>query len=163
MNIFVLDRDPEVAAQYACDKHVVKMILETAQLLCGVYEENYYCDKCGEVPYKRTHYNHPCAIWARSSLENFNWLIRHGLALSREYTKRYGKTHKSERVIMYCAWHSPGIESLGLTEFAQAMPEAYKMDDAVEAYRLYYMKEKNTFAKWAKVPTPIWWEKGVSN
>ena len=84
MNIFVLDYNPKRAAQMQCDKHVVKMPLETAQILCSAFEP-------GTAPYKRTHYNHPCSVWGRESKVNYKWLIEHGLALSDEYTYRYGK------------------------------------------------------------------------
>ncbi|MEK6880308.1 MAG: pyrimidine dimer DNA glycosylase/endonuclease V, partial [Nanoarchaeota archaeon] len=93
MNIFVLDKDPKIAAQYLCDKHIVKMILESAQLLCSQFE----CD----APYKKTHYNHPCSIWTRTSKENYLWLIEHSLEMGLEYTKRYNKTHKSIKVIRW--------------------------------------------------------------
>ena len=148
MNIFVLDRVPRQAARYACNKHVVKMILETAQLLCTAYPEGYSCDSCGEVPYKRTHYNHPCGKWARESLSNFDWLVEHGLELCRDYTIRYGRHHKSGAVIEYCGYHMPEIPDLGLTSFAQAMPDEYKSVDAVAAYRAYYRNEKSGFATW---------------
>lgn len=95
MNIFILSKDPIIAAQMQCDKHVVKMILETAQLLCSPFEK-------GEAPYKRSHFNHPSAIWTRENKSNYEWLITHGLALCEEYTFRYGKEHKSKQVILWC-------------------------------------------------------------
>ena len=95
LNIFVLHKNPQLAAQYQCDKHVVKMILETAQLLCSPYVP-------GVAPYRRTHYNHPCAKWTRESQSNYFWLGIHGLALADEYTYRYGKIHKSVDVIKWC-------------------------------------------------------------
>ena len=95
MNIFVLDYNPTRAAKMQCDKHVVKMALETAQLLCTAFPG-------GTAPYKLTHFNHPCAIWCRESLKNYNWLIDHGIALCDEYQHRYGKTHKSKEVILWC-------------------------------------------------------------
>ena len=93
MNIFTVDHDPTVAAQQLCDKHVVKMPLETAQMLCSAF------DPLDLAPYKRVHYNHPCTQWARQSEANFDWLVTHGLALCAEYTKRYGSDmiqHASE-------------------------------------------------------------------
>ena len=87
MNIFVLDLDPVKAARYQCNKHVVKMVLETAQLLCAPFEP-------GVAPYKRSHFNHPSSIWTRSSLSNYHWLIVHGMALCDEYEYRYSKIHK---------------------------------------------------------------------
>jgi hypothetical protein len=155
MNIFVLDNCPEFAAKYQCDKHVVKMVLETAQLLCSAHET---------APYKRTHYNHPCAIWTRSSMGNYDWLVRHGLALAREYTFRYNKIHKSTEVIEWAMLNKPNILDLGLLPFAQAMPDQYKNpDDAVSAYRNYYMNEKARIATWTKTETPYWYVVEVLN
>lgn len=155
MNIFVLDNCPEFAAKYQCDKHVVKMVLETAQLLCSAHET---------APYKRTHYNHPCAIWTRSSMSNYDWLVRHGLALAREYTFRYNKIHKSTEVIEWAWQNKPNILDLGLLPFAQAMPDQYKNpNDAVSAYRNYYMNEKARIATWTKTETPYWYVVEVFN
>ena len=92
MNIFILDQDPVKSAQFQCNKHVVKMCLETAQLLCSVFPS-------GLAPYKRTHYNHPCAKWARDSWCNYMWLISHGHALCNEYEYRYNKIHKCQEII----------------------------------------------------------------
>ena len=78
MNIFVLDENPQVAAQMHNDKHVVKMILETAQLLCGVH---HMVGGDYDIPYKLSHKNHPCAIWVRQCIENYIWLCDLGLSL----------------------------------------------------------------------------------
>lgn len=145
MNIFVLSRDPLEAARMQCDKHVVKMIIETAQMLCTV----------GVGQYKKTHINHPCTVWASKSLSNFNWLKIHGLELCREYTYRYGKIHKSEDVII-STLPADDMADVGLTPFALAMPEEFKCDDPVEAYRLYYHTKRH-FAKWTKRGVPAWW------
>ena len=149
MNIFVLDENPAVAATYACDKHVVKMILESAQMLCSVQPE-------GTAPYKRSFYNHPCTKWVRASVANYDWLIEHARALCTEYTRRYGKVHKSEKVIDWCDANRPELPDVGLTPFAQAMPEDYKNEDAVEAYRTYYRNDKRRFATWKDVDPPTW-------
>ena len=149
MNIFVLDNNPHVAAMYACDKHVVKMILESAQMLCSVQPE-------GTAPYKRSFYNHPCTKWVRASSANYDWLIEHARALCTEYSRRYGKVHKSEKVIDWCDANRPELPDVGLTPFAQAMPEDYKNEDAVEAYRTYYRNDKRRFATWKDVDPPTW-------
>ena len=88
MNIFYLHSDPVVAAQKQYNKHVVKMILESAQLLCSAH---HMLDSEIDVPYKLTHKNHPSAVWTRQSKQNYAWLYFHMLALGDEYTKRYGK------------------------------------------------------------------------
>ena len=153
MNIFVLSEDPIIAAQMQCNKHVVKMILETAQMLCTVARQNGHHN----APYRATHAKHPCTIWASQSRENWTWLVAHGLSMCGEYTRRYGKTHKSESVIRWCARQPHSFTHQGLTPFAQAMPSKYKNDCAVTAYRSYYHGEKSDFAKWAHCPTPDWW------
>lgn len=96
MNIFATDKDPVKSAAYLDDKRVVKMCLETAQLLCGAINV-----VAGEqvTPYKTSHKNHPCSIWTRQTLSNWMWLYRHGKALAAEYTARYGKTHKCEAIM----------------------------------------------------------------
>ena len=158
MNIFVLDLDPVKAARYQCNKHVVKMVLETAQLLCAPFEP-------GVAPYKRSHFNHPSSIWTRSSLSNYHWLVAHGIALCDEYEHRYNKIHKSRAVIEWCKDNVQllGLPDAGLTEFAQAMPDECKRPHVVEAYRTYYLNNKFEFAKWPEDRIPDWWNKGVSN
>jgi hypothetical protein len=152
MNIFILDECPVKSAVHQCDKHVVKMCLETAQMLCAAFEQ-------GEAPYRRTHYNHPCTVWARTSPENYEWLLRHGFALCGEYYQRYGKHHKCLDIITWCAGNMDKIEfpENGLTPFAQAMPDEYKNEDPVTAYRSYYLGDKAYMATW-KQNKPEWWE-----
>ena len=150
MNIFVLNVDPVAAAQEQCDAHVIKMTLETAQLLCSAFPENH-------APYRRTHYNHPCSVWTRQTEGNFLWLAEHGLALADEYAFRYGKVHKSREVIDWCLQNRPSLPS-GRTEFVQAMPDELKRPDPVEAYQIFYVERKRTFAKWNKNRSaPAWW------
>ena len=151
MNIFVLDKDPEIAAQMACDKHVVKMIVETAQMLCTVATHHSH-----EVPYRATHKHHPCTVWAGESRDNWDWLLVYGYALCNEYTKRYGKTHKCLKVIDHCARLDIKFNKQQLTPFAQAMPQEYRNDNAITAYRDYYRGEKSSFATW-KTEIPDWW------
>lgn len=153
MNIFVLDLDPVIAARSQADKHVTKMVLESAQLLCSAFP-------AGAAPYRRTHYNHPCSVWTRASYDNFVWLIDHGMALGNEFHHRYGKHHASYEVLRWC-WKNVGdadLPDIGLTPFAQAMPGEYKRTDPVEAYRGYYRGAKADIATWNKGrPAPSWW------
>ena len=155
MNIFVLDNDPVIAAQMACQKHITKLSLESAQLLCSVFEPKH------GVPYKRTHYNHPCSIWARTSKQNYEWLITHAYALTTEYTKSYDKRHKCVNVINWCKenYHLLNLPDTNLTPFALAMPEQYKVPgDAVASYRAYYKGDKAGFSKWTHGrQQPYWW------
>ena len=151
MNIFVLHNNPTTAAQHACDKHVVKMILESAQMLCTVAHANNFA-----APYKAGFKHHPCTIWVGQTKQNWDWLIDHALALCAEYTKRYGKVHKSQQHIEWCQSLPIDLPDTGLTPFAQAMPEQYKNPCAVTAYRAYYHGEKARFATW-KTKAPDWW------
>ena len=152
MNIFLLDTDTKKCAQYHCDKHVVKMILETAQLLCGVH-----WIVGNEAPYKLSHRNHPCAIWTRESLSNYLYLCDLGFELCKEYTYRYGKRHKSQDIIEWCLVNKPNIEDKGFTEPARAMPDEYKVSSVVESYRNYYIGEKSSIAVWKYRETPEWY------
>ena len=152
MNIFYLSHDPDEAARVMYNKHVVKMILETAQLLCGVHHMT-----GGEAPYGLSHKNHPCSIWARECIENYVWLCDLGIELCKEYTHRYGKRHKSQEIIEWCMVNHPNIEEKGdLTEFRLAMPDECKIGDAVESYREYYNVFKKGFAKWKNREVPYW-------
>ena len=151
MNIFVLDEDVKKSARYLVDRHCVKMVLEHAQMLCSPFEK-------GDAPYRRTHYNHPCNVWARSSKQNYEWLLNYTKEMFDEYTRRYNKIHKSQRVMEWCSenYHKLDLPNKGLTPFVQAMPDKYKHKDAVVAYRKYYMGDKRHIAQW-KTKTPEWW------
>ena len=153
MNIFILDYDVKKCAKYHVDKHVVKMILETAQLLCGVHWV-----ANSEAPYKLSHKNHPCSIWARESLTNYLYLCELGLELCYEYTYRYGKKHKSQQVIEWCIENKPNIKDIGFTEPAKAMPDEYKVKSVVESYRNYYREAKSGFANWKNREMPEWFD-----
>jgi hypothetical protein len=153
VNVFALSRDPREAARWAIDRHVVKMTLETAQILATVSWQH----GC-PAPYRPTHAKHPCVLWAAETSDNFRWLVEHGLALAAEYERRYGKTHKSAAVIAEIASSGVRPAKLGLTDFAQAMPEHYRGPDSVAAYRAYYRGDKAPFATWkAPAEPPPWW------
>lgn len=154
MNIFFLDFDTKKCAEYHCDKHVVKMILETAQLLCGSH--HMVNNPISDIPYKLSHKNHPCAIWVRESLSNYLYLCDLGLELCKEYTYRYGKRHKSQDIIEWCLSNKPLIKDIGFTTPPKAMPDEYKVDDVIESYRNYYIGAKKEFAKWKNREIPQW-------
>jgi hypothetical protein len=163
MNIFFLDTDVTKNAQYHVDKHVVKMILETAQLLCSVQHLNGNVSN-EQIPYKMTHKNHPCAIWARETLPNYLYLCELGLALGEEYTYRYGKTHKSVEVIKWCLTNKPNIPDTEFTCPPLAMPDEFKtisncypITSAVMSYRNYYKGAKSDLASWKKRDVPTWY------
>ena len=153
MNIFVLDSDPEIAASYMCDKHVIKMLLESYQLLSTCCR--FFGDTNTEL-YRSTHINHPSSKWIRESKDNYLWLKTHAEALQREYYNRYTKYHASHLRCSKAVKTPPeGIPDIGLTKFALAMPDKYKSDDPIHSYRLYYIREKARFARWttpSKVP-----------
>jgi hypothetical protein len=147
MNIFYLCRDVKKCAMYHCDRHVVKMILETCQLLCtAIWLAG------GQAHCKPTHKNHPSAIWARTNKENWIWLRSLGLALCEEYTFRYGKTHKLQSVIEDLK--VPDIPDGDFIEPFLAMPEEYKTEDALESYRKYYFYGKAHLHSWKKREVP---------
>jgi hypothetical protein len=157
MNIFYLDRDPVIAAQMMCDKHVVKMILESAQMLSTthrVLDGDQVCDSKGL--YKMSHKNHPSTIWARACDENYDWLWLHMDALMNEYTYRYSKRHATERLTHYLWEHPQDLPQGKFTDPPQCMPDHCKNDDTVRAYQTYYIVEKSDFAKWKRRAKPEW-------
>lgn len=144
MNIFFLSLNPEEAAKLHCDKHVVKMIIETAQLL---YSAHWVLNPEGlhEKAYKLAHKNHPCSIWVRQSITNYMWLSSLGWWLCKEYQYRYGenKEHKTQNHIEWLIEHPPkSIPNLGFSKPAQAMPDEYKREDTIEAYKTFYIESK---------------------
>ena len=147
MNIFILDTNPEIAAAYHADKHLSKMVLESAQMLSTVLDG----------PYRPTHANHPCTLWVGRSRANAEWLWHLADMLNLEYRGRYNKSadHKSWGVIAALTGKIKTLPDRGLTPFAQAMPEEYKDQDAVTAYRTYYRSKP--FVNWAKGTIPEWW------
>ena len=159
MNIFYFYKSPTLSAQAQPDKMLVKMPLETAQMLCTAHREldgNEYADEQGL--YQRAYWNHPCTIWARESSANYWWLYSHFIALGSEYTYRYGKIHKSIRELWKPLFKIPDNITKGkLTPLAQAMPEEYKDENPITAYRNYCINEKH-YAKWERGrDKPSWW------
>ena len=151
MNIFYLDKDIERCARYHCDKHVVKMILESAQILCTVLWMHQI-----EAPYSPTHRHHPCVIWANQSLSNWCWLRELASALNNEYKYRFNhtKNHKSYDVILTLP--IPPLADLGVTTMPQALPEEFRQANPVMAYRQYYVFRKAHLARWTKRSIPRW-------
>jgi hypothetical protein len=159
MNIFVLDLNIQTCAAYHADQHVIKMVLESAQMLCTVLHVNGI-----PAPYKPTHMRHPCTLWAGSSLANWKWLRALALCLNDEYRYRFDRRadHRSASVVQELP--IPPIADSGLTEFAQAMPNQYRISgDAVQAYRRFYCAEKAHFVTWTKRPAPAWFINRLSS
>lgn len=163
MNIFFLDKDPVKCAEFHNDKHVVKMRTE----LCQIFSTNYSLLGGTNAPYRITHKNHPCTIWARESIDNALWAFKLLVALEREYQYRYGPkpTKCSELIKLIPDWLETVFSRLstGGTQPALAMPEQYRSDDPVKSYREYYVKEKvhmlngKRMDVWTKRNKPYWW------
>ena len=158
MNIFYFYECPVLSAIAQPDKMLVKMPLETAQMLCTAHREidgDKYADEVGL--YKRAYWNHPCTVWARESKLNYLWLYVHFLALGSEYKFRYGREHASIIKLKEPLKKIPNITKKSMTPPAQAMPDEYKNDDPIKAYRDYCTHEKH-YAKWEKGRAkPDWW------
>lgn len=175
MNIFHLSDDPIESAKWMVDKHVVKMIVESAQLLStshrvldGVqYEARtksgrsckrwFLSDDREHYLYAATHVNHPSAVWVRQSVENYLWLVDHMYALLDEYRHRYSKIHKTTEI----AWilQSPPfhLKEWDRTPFISAMDEKYIVSaDPIENYRNYYRLGKASIHKWTNRERPFW-------
>jgi hypothetical protein len=155
MNIFYIDDNVKKCAEYHCDKHCIKMILESAQLLCSVH---HMIGLTRDIPYKLSHKNHPCSVWVRSSLSNYMYLCDLGMELSKEYTHRYGKTHKSQTIIEWCINNKPNIKEIGFSEPPKCMGDEYKVESVIESYRNYYMGAKKEFATWKNRDIPEWFK-----
>ena len=190
MNLFYLDDDFEKCAEYHVDKHIVKMPLEAAQILTTTIwvdaylgfvpralnksERDYINVVKKEIthlpqearplsPYLPMMYNHPCTIWARSSLDNHEWTHCYANALGEEYRYRYGKQHKSVTVINNLP-EPTKLPRLGFTEFGLAMPDVLKnYDDPIQSYRDYYHLDKATFASWKYREKPPWWNEDYAD
>ena len=144
MNIFYLDKCPDKAARLQYNKHVVKMILESAQMLCTAH--HCYGDKWQKenVPYKQAHLNHPSTIWARRSKSTYMWLYNHMMALGNEYWLRYGKQHLSiSKCSMFLSKPPVHIQGEEFVQPPQAMPDEYKDPCSIQAYWNYYIGEKH--------------------
>lgn len=189
MNLFYLDKDLDKCAEYHVDRHVNKMILEAAQLICTnlwidelfgfvpraiTKEENAILQTTRKewkdvpmddrpIPYLPTMQNHPSCIWVRSSLENFYWTNCYAFALASEAHYRYGTTHKSFEMLR--ALPEPkNMEDHGFTTFALAMTEELKdYDNPIDSYRMFYMLDKATFAEWKHRDFPPWWDNELAD
>lgn len=180
MNIFYIHADPVTCAQQHVDKHVVKMILEYAQLLCtshrvcdgveviglsptGRKQKQWKLeDERDNILFKATHINHPSAKWTRHSLANYQWLFKLWVELMKEYRFRYGKIHSCERLIQHLRFAPTNISTS--EKFSApwlAMPDEFKVSSnipeyAVKSYRNYYNGAKRNMFKWKNRPTPEW-------
>lgn len=180
MNIFVLDLNAATAARYHCDKHVRKMVIESAQMLtCAYYfgsgiKTNKELDaRRADIdaifkgfprvdadgrpnPYRISHPNHPCTIWTSASANNFSWHRLLAIALAAEYRLRWGKEHAVEPILKWMLNNDPsGITGFELTPFPQAMPNCFRGPDPVQAYRRLYHWKASVFSVAWKAPRAI--------
>lgn len=182
MNIFVLDNCPIVSAMWQCDKHVPKMIVESAQMLSTAHRMldgtmemrpsksgkrmvKYYKlnDKREDLFYKAVHHGHPCTVWTMESAENYEWHWLHFWALCEEYTYRYGKIHKTDRELKEALKKAPyNIPDIPQTDFKLAMksnPECIALGDPVKAYQAFYQTKQHRFPMvWTKREKPEWFQ-----
>ena len=190
MNIFYLNHEPKVCAEMHLDKHVVKMIIEYAQLMSTAHrmldgtqgvEKRYVL---GSLParwrhikvwkhssesmdkglMRASHVNHPSNIWVRASKQNYMWLYQMWTHLLAEYTHRYGKHHACEKYAKHLCMPPENIADIPFTEPTPAMPDIYKVtNDSIKSYHNYYIHDKARFANWKNRETPKWFLYGVNN
>jgi hypothetical protein len=180
MNIFIIDKNPVKAAQLQCDKHVNKMVLESAQMLStahrvldgvvslrpsksGKRNVKYWTlhDDRENVLYRPVHVNHPCTVWTMINSSNYQWHYEHFVALCDEYTYRYGKQHRSDMLLRSILKNLPKNIPRGLlTPQPLAMnsnPECIDRNDIVGSYRKFYQTKQHRFKMvWSKRPAPEW-------
>jgi hypothetical protein len=181
MNIFILSENPTDAAKLQCDKHVPKMVLESAQMLSTAHRMldgnvmkapsksgkrmvNRYVHPdpyMDEMLYNAVHFHHPCTVWTMKTTANYRWHFEHFIALCNEYTYRYGKTHLSdEKLRRVLAKYPANLPKKKQTSFPLAMasnPECIALGDPVLAYRAFYQTKQNRFKMvWTKREIPEW-------
>lgn len=173
MNLFYLHKDPEISATLHCDKHVVKMIIEYAQMLSTAHrmlDGKQYTDASSGrriqrwrldnsnmdgVLYKASHINHPSTRWVRENAIQYQYAYDMFTNLCDEYTHRYGKVHATDMKLRELLNELPKNITLGQwSEPPQCMPDDVKMESALDAYHKYYAVYKKEFARWTKRDVP---------
>jgi hypothetical protein len=154
MNIFYINENPTIAAQQLADDHIRKMQIESAQMCSTAHWET-----GTQAPYKRAHVNHPSTKWVRQSIQHYDWLIQHGLEICNEFTKRYGKHHKTQDVLEWLQINKPNIPDNGFTVPPQCMPDEFRGPDTLEAYKKFYILDKVKIKKldWKKLNNKPEW------
>lgn len=175
MNIFYLDPNPRNCAQMHADKHVVKMILETAQLLSTAHRvidgspfitknaigskltRYVLTDERENLLYKSTHVNHPSAIWVRQSVQHYNWLYQLFHELIIEYKHRYGKVHASSKLLEILSKPPHNLVDNGFIGPTPAMDAHFIVaNDPLLSYRNYYKIGKSDLLQYTKRDKPYW-------
>jgi hypothetical protein len=177
MNLFFLDIDPKKCAEYHCDKHVVKMILELVQMMYTAHNtlktENLPIDS-----YRSFNPKHPTCVWIMSCEENYRYANEVATHLCEEYTFRYDKIHKCEKHVKWLSINIPlfkgpfeyrpgtvlsynaKLQALNCTPVPLAMYDDVKYPDTFKSYRMYYIVHKRRFARWTKRYEPWWYTSG---
>ncbi len=178
LNLFYLHNDPIISAEMHCDKHVVKMIIEYAQMLSTAHrilDGKQYTDASSgrriqrwkledytmeDMLYKASHINHPSTQWVRENAIQYQYAYDMFVALCDEYTYRYGKVHLTDSKLRYSLDQLPNNIALGVFhEPPQCMPNDVKvLGDTINAYHKYYAIYKKNFAKWTSRPVPNFME-----
>ena len=144
MNIFYLDKNPYIAAKYLYNKHICKMIIESAQMLCTAH---HHYDNGHNVPYAKAYYNHPSTKWCRANTEHYYWLYYHLIGIGMEFEKRYGREHLTASKCLIPLQHAPsGMPTTKFVQPPQCMPDQYKDKCSIVAYWRYYKAEKHRVA-----------------
>jgi hypothetical protein len=154
MNIFYINENPTVAAHELADAHIRKMQIESAQMCCTAHWET-----GSTAPYKRAHKNHPSTIWVRQSIHHYRWLITHGLEICNEFTKRYGKRHKTQDILEWCKNNEPNIPDNKFMPPPKCMPLEFQTEDTIESYKRFYIEDKIKIKKlnWNKLNNKPKW------
>lgn len=167
MNLFLLSWDPNECAQFHCDKHVVKMILELVQMLYTSWHLNNnevprsapICKSTQQNGYKKiSNHNHPMAKWVRESKWNYLFTTKLATALCLEFIHRYGHYHGCTEHVLWLYDNLPSFEIKEKTNIPQCMPEQYKTNCPLEAYKNYYIGDKKRFATWTKRDVPLFFK-----
>jgi len=156
MNIFYVDKDPTIAAQQLADDHIRKMSIESAQMLCFAH---YHVGNTPPYKNSKQHFNHPCSKWVRESRQNYLWLLEHGLEICNEFKERYGKTHATEKTLVWLLNNIPQLPDSGFTEPPKCMPPEFMLEGTIESYHNFYINDKIKIKNlgWRKLNnTPNW-------
>ena len=171
MNIFILSFCISECVRWMFDCHIVKMPLETTQLLYNAHHhsgDTELIDNCAPFNksgtrrgYRKTHLKHPCSRWVIESIENYRWLVEYGLALCDEYEYRYGREHFVRHHIEWLRDNEPNYGGDEMTDFYFCGPDECTRGDVIESYRCYYQRKKDQGIKmcgWKRRRKPYWIE-----
>lgn len=164
MNIFVTDQDADQSAKALCDMHLVKMVVETGQILSTAILHH---APDTEGLYKPTHKNHPCVVWTRTCRRSFAWLLDHGLSLAEEYERRFGREHKTHALLkqMMSMWQAIPLAGQEMPPFVYCGPVEHAGPDVPRAYRAYlsakYLAWGPKKARWTGTSPPAWFTPGA--